>query len=156
MKTECLHNSNNKAIVNLLKQNKCKTFTYHTTQTEIREDFYNRQKDYEKLYKYYYNTKKVTTTTTPKNSNYSSAAIKIKKEFLQKRQGSKKFFIFNEQHAEQQRSIKIITEFFRNQKKVVQDKQVNCEPKMRQFNLVLILAIALPLLCLLTVFAEIR
>ncbi|CAD8119326.1 unnamed protein product [Paramecium sonneborni] len=158
MKSDCMHNSNyyNKhSIAKLLNKQKCQTFTDQHIYTETKEEFHKRQRDYDQLYKYSCNPQEIAVTS--KYKNYSSAANQIKQVFLQRRENLKNFFIDNDKQADQQqKSIQTIAEFLRNQKKLVQDKQITFEPKMQQFNLILILAILLPILCFLTVLAELR
>ncbi|CAD8197312.1 unnamed protein product [Paramecium pentaurelia] len=145
----------NTSIRNLDSLKQSKTFTNYTTNSETIEEFQNRQRDYDKLQKYPYHTKQ--TPKTLKKYQFSSAVNEIKEQFFQTRADQKYDFLFKDHRVEQQkRSIQTIADIFRKQKKVVQDKKVTSEQKKTQFNLLLILMIILPILCILTVLVELE
>ncbi|CAD8185674.1 unnamed protein product [Paramecium octaurelia] len=141
----------NSSIHNLNSFKKNITFSYYYSETF--EEFQKRQRDYDKLQKYPYHTRQ-----KPKNLNkynYSKAAKEIKQQFFQTRANLKEYIYFKDHHLQQQkRSIQTIVDILRQQKKVLQDKKVISEQKQRQFNLMLILMIIIPILCVMTVLTE--
>ncbi|CAK59768.1 unnamed protein product (macronuclear) [Paramecium tetraurelia] len=154
MKSECLHNSNRDSMIkSLLHKKRRQTFTSCITNSETKEEFLYRQTIYEKLYKSYQYNESIPKDF--KKQNPSSDGNGIKCQILQKRESYANYFIFKDDQLEQQqRSIETIAEFLRNQKKLTMDKQVPIECKQKQYNLLMILVIVLPILCILTVLAE--
>ncbi|CAD8206632.1 unnamed protein product [Paramecium octaurelia] len=154
MKSECLYNSNRDSLLkSQLHKKKRQTFTQYTTNSETKEEFMSRQKIYEKLYKSYQYKESIQKEL--KQQNPTKEGDGIKNQILQKREIYANYFIYKDNQLEQQqRSIETIAEFLRNQKKLAMDKQVPIECKQKQYNLLMILVIALPILCILTVLAE--
>ncbi|CAD8182730.1 unnamed protein product [Paramecium pentaurelia] len=154
MKTECLYSSNHNSLMkNQLLKKRRQTFTQYTTSSETKEEFLNRQKDYDKLYKYSYNVEQIPKNI--KQKHHSNGANEITQQIIEKRENYGKYFLYKDHQLEhQQRSIEIIAELLRKQKKLITDKQIPIENKGKQYNLIMILVIVFPILCILTVMAE--